>query len=128
MRVIVRLVLLATLLAGATGCALLSGGIASSDPFMSASERRVIVRIDNLNGQDVAVTALGPGRRHNVGWIQSRTGRQYSVPWSGQRQEIRFQLEPRSGRRVTVPGFSVGPGEFVALVITEPLQNSYVRR
>jgi hypothetical protein len=109
------------------GCAALSGGITSSDPFRSQSERRLSVRIENVYGAEVTVSAIGPGRRHNLGRIQGHSVRQYSIPWFST-QEVRFQIEPETGRRFTTRGVPVGPGEFVSLLITEPVERSIVRR
>jgi hypothetical protein len=109
------------------GCAVLSGGITSSDPFRSQAEQRLSVRVENVNFDDMTVTALSPGRRHSLGRIPGRSTRQYSIPWSST-QEIRFQIEPQTGRRHTTRGVPVGPGEFVSLIITQPVERSVVRR
>jgi hypothetical protein len=110
-----------------TGCAALSGGITYNDPFQSTSERRLSVRVENTNGFDMSVVALAPGRRYQLGQVQGRTIRQFSIPWS-QHQEVRFQIEPVAGRRHTTQALPVGPGEWIWLQITEPINRSVVRR
>ena len=109
------------------GCAALSGGITSSDPFLASAERRLSVRVENIHQDDMSVRVLGAGRRHDLGRIQGRTVQQFSVPWPSH-QEVRFQIEPIVGRRHTTHSVSAGPGERVHLVITQPVERSVVRR
>lgn len=106
-----------------SGC----GGGASYDPFAGTAERRVTVRIQNLHNSDVNVVALGPGLRHEIGMVSARAVRQASVPWSGY-QDLRFQIEPIGGRRVTTSGVAVGPGERVELIVQSPVERSFIRR
>jgi hypothetical protein len=122
-----RLVLLASLFLLATGCGFLSGGITSSDPFMSHAERRLQVRVDNSNGMDMSVRAISAGRSVEMGRVRARSVQQFSIPWPGP-QEVRFQVEPLGGRRHTTNGIPARPGEFVNLVITQPVERSFVRR
>jgi hypothetical protein len=117
----------AVLLVGLSGCAALTGGFAANDPFRGQAERQLTVRVENTGNEEVAVTALAPGRRTSLGRIQGRSVRQFSVPWSSI-QDVRFQIEPLGGRRTTTAGIAVGPGEFVQLVVTQPADRSYVRR
>jgi hypothetical protein len=105
----------------------LTGGFAANDPFRGQAERQLTVRVENTGTEEVSVLALGPGRRTSLGRIQGRSVRQFSVPWSSV-QDVRFQIEPLGGRRVTTAGIVVGPGEFIQLVVTQPVDRSYVRR
>lgn len=122
-----RALVLSAIVLAFGGCAALSGGITANDPFRSQAEQRLSVRIDNIHGDDMSVSALAPGRRHNLGRIQGRSVQQFSIPWSST-QEVRFHIEPLTGRRHTTRGVPVGPGEFVNLVITQPVERSTVRR
>ncbi len=122
-----RLLLLATLVFLTTGCGALSAGITGSDPFAGHAERRLSVRVDNGNTSDMSVRAIVPGRRVELGRVRARTVQQFSIPWSGH-QEVRFQVEPMGGRQHTTNGISVGPGDFVNVVITDPVSRSFVRR
>ncbi|TVP47565.1 MAG: hypothetical protein EA350_04760 [Gemmatimonadales bacterium] len=109
------------------GCAILGGGITSSDPFRSQAERRLSVRVENVNTDEMTVNALAPGRRHSLGRIPGRSVQQFSIPWAST-QDVRFQIEPLRGRRHTTRGVSVGPGESVHLLITQPVERSAVYR
>jgi hypothetical protein len=117
---------LAVVFAG-SGCSALTGGFAANDPFQTQSERQLTVRVENTGNEEVTVVAVGPGRRTSLGRIQGRSVRQFSVPWNSV-QDIRFQIEPLGGRRVTTASVMVGPGEFVQLVVTQPVDRSYIRR
>lgn len=123
----IRLLLLALLVAGTASCASLSGGITASDPFQSSAERRLSIRIENLGPGEASVRALAPGRRTEIGRVRERTVQQYSVPWS-RTQEVRFQIEVTGGRRHTTLGVVVGPGELVHLVVADPVARSFIRR
>jgi hypothetical protein len=122
-----RALILAAVLLLVGGCAALSGGITSSDPFRSQAEQRLSVRVENIHGDEMTVSAIAPGRRHSLGRIQGRSVQQYSIPWSAT-QELRFQIEPLTGRRHTTRGVPVAPGEVVSLVITQPVERSLIRR
>ncbi len=122
-----RIVLLAATALLLGGCGFLFGGITHSDPFQSQAERRLSVRVENLNGEDMAVRALAAGRRVELGRVQGLSVRQFSIPWS-RRQDVRFQIEPIAGRSHTTQPLPVGPGELVNLHITEPINRSYLRR
>jgi hypothetical protein len=110
-----------------SGCSLLQGGFTANDPFRSQSERQLVVRVENTGIEDVSIQAVGPGRRVNLGQVQGRSIRQFSVPWASV-QDVRFQIEPLGGRRFTTPAVMVGPGEVVQLVVTQPVDRSFVRR
>jgi hypothetical protein len=122
-----RIVLLAATALLLGGCGFFFGGITGSDPFQSQSERRLSVRVENLNGDDMAVRALAAGRRVELGRVQALSVRQFSIPWA-RRQDVRFQIEPIAGRSHTTQSVPVGPGEFVSLLITEPITRSQLRR
>jgi uncharacterized protein with von Willebrand factor type A (vWA) domain len=110
-----------------SGCGFLRGGLTANDPFRSQSERQLIVRVENTGIEDVSIQAVGPGRRVNMGRVQGRSIRQFSIPWASV-QDVRFQIEPLGGRRYTTQAVMVGPGEFVQLVVTQPVDRSFVRR
>ena len=118
----------------ALALAILAGGCASfgpqsfrGDPFAPAADRSLVVFIENTTMEDIRIEARSPRDRYELGMISSRSARQTSIPWS-ELQDLRFQLDPLSGRRATTRPASVGPGERVTLVIVQPLEQSFIRR
>lgn len=98
-----------------------------ADPFADAGERSVLVRVQNMNLDDMTVTAVAAGRRHELGMINGRSTRHFTVPWSTY-DEVRFHIDPATGRRFTTRGVTLGPGESVELVIQHNVRQSFVRR
>lgn len=115
---------LGVVLLALSGCAALG---TANDPFRTQSEQQLIIRVENTGVDDVTIHAMGPGRRVSLGRIQGRSIRQFSIPWSSV-QDVRFQIEPLGGRRVTTQAVLVGPGEFIQLVVTQPADRSFIRR
>lgn len=99
----------------------------SWDPFASASERRVLVYVQNRHVEDVNVAVVAAGRRESLGLIGGRSQRQFSVSWP-RAENIQFQIEPFAGRRHTVGGGVVRPGDRVELYVQEPITRSFVSR
>lgn len=119
--VLVGLVLLVT------GCGGFGPAGFSGDPFAPAEARSLLVLMENSTIDDVRVQARSPRDRYDLGIVTSRTARQTSIPWS-EVSNLSFQLDPLTGRRATIQGPSVGPGERVTLVIVDPIDQSYIRR
>jgi hypothetical protein len=113
-------------LLGTSACGWLPGGT-DWDPFASPGERRLAIRIENANRNDVEVRVISGGRRHNLGTVSSRTFRQTSIPWSST-QDLRFEINPLTGRRHTTQGVMVSPGDRVELIVADPVQRSVIRR
>lgn len=109
------------------GCSALNSYGFRSDPFTSADDRSVVIYVENTTTQDVRVVARGAGSRHELGTMNANSSRQVSIAWDVY-QELRFQVDPVSGRQISVRGVSVGPGERVNFVIVQPLERSFVRR
>ncbi len=97
------------------------------DPFASQAERRLSIRVENANRNDVQVRVISGGTRHDLGLVGGRSFRQTSVPWRGT-ADLRFEINPVAGRRHTTPGTTVSPGDRVELIVTEPVQRSFIRR
>ncbi|TVP57982.1 MAG: hypothetical protein EA351_04690 [Gemmatimonadales bacterium] len=117
--------LLATVLLA--GCTSFGPQAFRGDPFAPSADRSLIVFIENTTMEDIRIEARSPRDRYDLGMINSRSARRTSIPWSDL-QDLRFQLDPISGRRVTTRPASVGPGERVTLVIVQPLEQSFIRR
>jgi hypothetical protein len=98
-----------------------------ADPFARADERSLLIRVQNLNLDDMNVTAVTAGQRYPLGLVNGRSTRHFSIPWSSF-EDVRFQIDPVTGRRHTTPGLTVGPGENIELVIQRNVQRSFVRR
>jgi hypothetical protein len=118
------LALVATLLA--TGCGVL-GQRSSWDPFATTSERRLVINVQNRSVDDVTVNVLVAGRRESLGMITGRSHRQFSLSWS-RAENVQFQLEPVAGRRHTVGGGVVRPGDRLDLYVQDPITRSFVSR
>jgi hypothetical protein len=115
------------LTAGLTSCARFLSGGSGWDPFTSAEERRVLLRVQNLHSQEVRVRAWATASRHDLGPVAGRGSRQIRVPWTVP-GEVRFEIDPILGSRFTTPGVWVSPGDQVELVVVDPVQRSFVRR
>jgi hypothetical protein len=97
------------------------------DPFASQAERRLSIRVENANRNDVQVRVISGGTRHDLGMVGGRSYRQTSVPWRGT-GDVRFEINPIAGRRFTTSGMTVSPGDRVELIVAEPVQRSFIRR
>ncbi len=109
------------------GCGVVGAGRGDWDPFRGSDERQLRVAVDNLGSFDVTVTVLAPGRRERLGTLNPRTRRTFGVDWTST-QEVRFRLEPLGSRSFTTTPFTAGPGEFVEVIVQEPVTRSFVRR
>jgi hypothetical protein len=118
--------IVACLLPLLVGCATLGQGF-RSDPFAAASERSLLVLVENTTQDDVRVEVRGPGDRHSIGVVSARSNRQVAVPWP-EYQEIRFQIDPFVARQAIIMGGTAGPGDRVNLVVVTPFERSFVRR
>jgi hypothetical protein len=125
-RVALRFVLVTVLGLVTVGCAGLLGR-SDWDPFASQAERRLAIRVENANRNDVQVRVVAGGSRHDLGMISARSFRQTSIPLSSTR-DLRFEINPIAGRRYTTSGVTVSPCDRVELIVTEPVQRSFVRR
>jgi hypothetical protein len=116
--------LLPLLLLTVVGCAAFQSDF---DPFESASDRGLNVRVSNESYSTVSITALAAGRRTLLGRAEGNTRVAFSVPWSGE-GEVRFLLEILGGQRYTTAPVLMVPGRQLEILIREPLQRSVVRR
>ena len=114
------------LIFAAAGCGWVLGG-SNWDPFASPTERRLAIRVENANRNDMQVRVISGGTRHDLGMIGGRSYRQTSIPWSAT-GAVRFEIDPIAGRRFTTSGLTVAPGDRVELIIADPVQRSFIRR
>ncbi len=108
-------------------CGVVGAGRGDWDPFRGADERQLRVTVENLTSFDVTVTVLAAGRRERLGTINPRTRNTFGVSWS-RTQEVRFRLDPLGSRSHTTTPFSAGPGEYVEVIVQQPITRSFVRR
>jgi hypothetical protein len=97
------------------------------DPFRSASEGRVTILVFNDGRTPVSIRAVAPGQRLILGSVEGNSRASFAIPWSFT-QEVRFQLEPLTGRSYTTSGITARPGDRLSLRVQDPIQRSRVQR
>lgn len=116
----VRLLSVATLLLGATGCASSGARPTSGNPFAqeSAERREIRVRVLNLHFSDATVwTRVRDVRRDRLGTVTGKSEATFVIPWTFS-EPLRLEFHLLADVRCITEEISVDPGDLLELHIT----------